>query len=138
MAESLIRNRKDGRISTRYQKMAVNAEEKRRSDLATDLVEKSLGLPRVSAIAGVKPDLKDQMGCKYFYEGPDPNDSRCSWYAVRLPAKRTPGVVYFNPMLHPPTFPKHQVKLVKWFQVPQTHLGMVMGRISMSVQPIPS
>jgi hypothetical protein len=138
MAESLIKNHKDGRISNRYRKMAVNAEEKRGSDLATDLVEKSLGLPRVSAVVGVKPDLKDQMGCKYFYEGPDPNDSRCSWYAVRLPVRRTPGVVYFNPMVNPPSFPKHQVKLVKWFQLPQTHLGMVMGRISMSVQPIPA
>lgn len=59
-------------------------------------------------------------------------------YAVRLPVKRTPGVVYFNPMLHPPVFSKHQVKLVKWFQVPQAHLGMVMGRISMSVQAIPN
>lgn len=137
MAQSLIQNRKSGRISTRYQKMAVN-EERKGKDLAQDLVDSSLGLPRVSAIAGVKPDLKDQMGCKYFYEGKDPTDSRCSWYSVRLPSKRKPGVVYFNPMLHPPVFPRHQVKLVKWFQVPQAHLGMVMGRISMSVQAIPN
>lgn len=137
MAQSLIQNRQSGRISARYQKMAVN-EEKKKRDMAKDLVDSSLGLPRVSSIAGVKHDLKDQMGCKYFYEGQDPTDSRCSWYSVRLPTKRTPGVVYFNPMVNPPVFPKHQVKLVKWFQVPQTHLGMVMGRISMSVQAIPS
>lgn len=78
MAQSLIQNRKSGRISARYQKMAVN-EERKGKDLAQDLVDSSLGLPRVSAIAGVKPDLKDQMGCKYFYEGKDPTDSRCDW-----------------------------------------------------------
>lgn len=78
MAQSLIQNRQSGRISARYQKMAVN-EEKKGKDLARDLVDSSLGLPRVSSIAGVKPDLKDQMGCKYFYEQQDPTDSRCSW-----------------------------------------------------------
>ncbi len=78
MAQSLIQNRKSGRISARYQKMAIN-EEKKGKDLARDLVDSSLGLPRVSAFAGVKPDLKDQMGCKYFYEGKDPTDSRCDW-----------------------------------------------------------
>ena len=126
MASTLIRRKKDGTIPVRYQKM-VASEHK---DVARTLIDSSRGLPRVSAIAGLKPDFVDAHGCKYFFERKDPSDPNCDWYSVRVPAK-SPNA--FNPIISPPKLPV-PVKEVRFFQLPNRAKGMCMGRICLRLR----